>query len=229
MKMGILRVNSTKKPPHITKVSIRSNLFAEMGVTYGFPVWAIPQHDGFTVSLHENTGNGKLLHVGLDRNKPSLTINFSKKFSPGGLCGGDFLAAKFDCGIIVAKKLPTAQKYYVVGSQSYDAFLQLSGGWLSDSGFIPGAVATISVDDGCISFRAWNDITTTENYSDFVKFARSGKFQIIQPYVRQGIIFMDIPAYILNSAGVRAGDIAGINCEHGTIKLFKTDLQKIGF
>jgi len=227
MKWGVMHVITTKKPPCRTRVKTSLPLLAEMGFVYGTPVWAIPQQDGFTISMHENSKNGALMHVGLMNNKPSLMINFSKNFYPAGLIGGDFLAAKFDCGTIEAKKLPAAQKYYVIGSQNRNVFLQFSGAWLSDAGFMPDAVVTVSVFDEGIIFRVWNDMT--ESYKDFVKFARSDKCQIIQPRKNQGIITLDIPAYILKSASFDVGDISGVHYEYGLIKLFKPDLRKIGF
>ena len=54
-------------------------------------------------------------------------------------------------GIITAKKLPDAHQYYVIGSRDYDAFLQLSGSWLSDAGFGKGDISGVRYDDGVIT------------------------------------------------------------------------------
>ena len=233
MKMTVLSVVAMKKPAYRLRVDIRSRLIADMGFVVGASAYAIPQQDGFTITMQgENNNGGKIINVINNKNrncksKPAIHLYLAKNFSSTGLAEGDFLAAKFEHGVITAKKLPPAQKYYVTGSQSYETFLQFSGGWLSDAGFMPDTPVTVSVSDDGITFRVWDGMT--ENYADFVKFARSDKCQIIQPRKNQSVITMDIPGYILNRGGFGVGDISGVNYEYGTIKLFKPDLQKLGF
>jgi len=233
MKMGVLFVTAIKKPEYRTRVDIHSQWLSDTGFVIGTSAYAIPQQDGFTITTQgENNKHGKKISVITNKNrnygsKPVIHLYLAKNFSSTGLSEGDFLAAKFEYGIIEAKKLPAAQKYCVIGSHDYEAFLQFSGGWLSDTGFMPDTATTVSVSDDGITFRVWDGVT--ESYADFVKFARSSKCQIIQPRKNQTITTMDIPGYILNRAGFGDGDICGIDYEYGAIRLFKPDLRKIGF
>jgi len=230
MSIGVLHVTGTKKPPYRTKVNIRSLWLAGMGFVYDAPVWAVPQDNGFTLALRGEHGVnevGKLIHVGREGVKLALTLNFAKNFAVAGLNAGDYLAARFEYGIIQARKLPDAQNYYVVGSRDYDAFLQMCGGWLDDAGFVPDTITTVAVADGSITLRAWQD--TTASYGDIVKLARERKCQIIQPKRNQYVTVVDISSYILGGAGFKTGDIAGIRYEYGSMTVFKPDLQKLGF
>lgn len=233
MKMRVLHVTATRKPPRRTKIKINPAGLADIGFVHGAPVIAVPQQDGFDLILQgenkasETNENGKLIHVGLHREKPTLTLNFTRNFSSTGLSAGDFLAARYEQGIITAKKLPPAQRYYVVSSKNYGAFLQLSGAWLNDSGFLPGAIITVAVGLDCITLRLWNDPVAT--YSDIVKFARMHQYQVIQSQKNQHITIIDLESYLLNCAGFDTGDISGIYYEYGRITLFRPDLQKLGF
>jgi len=229
MKMGVLHVTTTKQPPYRAKIRICSPCLADMGFVHGAAVRAAPRQDGFNLALqNENNAreDGKLIHVSLYRDKPNLTVNLAQNF-PTGLIDGDFLAAGYEYGIIRARKLPEAQKYYVITSQNYGAFLQFSGAWLSDTGFTPDTITTVSSTHEGIMFSAWKDIAA--KYDDIVKYARKQGYQIIQARRNQHITTMDIPGYILNKAGFGNGDIIGVRYEYGIIKLFKPDLQRLGF
>jgi hypothetical protein len=230
MKMGVLRVNAIEKPHYRTKINIRPPWLCDMGFVYGALVSAVPQMDGFNLTLQPEDG-GKLLRVGQANKKPNpvchIIINFARDFPLPGLSAGDFLAAGYDYGIIKARKLPEAQNYFVVGAQNYDAFLRMNGSWLSDAGFVPDDIVAVSVSLGCITFRVWKD--TTAKYSEIVKFAREHKYQLLQVRKNQHISIIDISGYLLHNAGFVKDDIAGVHYEQGVIKLFKPDLQKLGF
>jgi len=227
IKRQILLIYGTKQPPYRTRVAVHGSWLADIGFVYGAPVWAIPQQDGFALALREEyAGNekGKLIHVGLAKKKNlALSLNFGKNFAIAGLDVGDFLVAEYDYGIIKARKLPHAQRYYIIGSRNYDAFMRLRGEWLNDAGFLLDTAVTVSVVDGDIVIRAWDDATAT--YADMVKFARAQKCQIIQPRMKEDSTIMDIPAYILNRAGFGEGDISGVRYDYGLITLFKPVLQ----
>ena len=231
MKMGILHVTATKNPPYRTKINIRPLWLAEIGFVHGVHVYAIPRQGGFTLTLRNNGAeNGKLIHVGLDGKKLSLTVNVAKNFAATELAAGDFLAVKYEYGVITAQKLPGAQTYYMIGSRDYDAHLQMCGNWISDAGFLPDTITIVAATNEGITLAAWKDTTSTAaTYSDIVKFARERKCQIIQPHKNQHVTVVDISGYTLNRAGFASGDIVGINYDSGTIKLFKPDLQKLGF
>lgn len=230
MKMGILHVNTTKKPPYRTKINVRSPWLADIGFVHGTPIAAAPCANGFTLSLWDEnkaTGEGKLIHVSGDASKPSLIVNLANNFSTTGLVGGDVLAAGYEYGTITAAKLPEAKKYCVVSSQNNRAYLQFCGAWLTNAGFIPDAITTVSVTGDGITFGAWKD--SAAKYSEIVKYARKHKYQLIQAKRNQHLTVMDIPCYILSRAGLNKGDIVGIRYSHGTIELFKPDLKILGF
>jgi len=229
MNMTILQITATKKPPYRTKMGIRSSWLADMGFVYGAPVRAIPLTDGFILALQDehNQHSGKLIHVGLDGTKLALTLNFAKNFSVTGLTAGDFLAARYEYGVITARKLPPAQKYYVVGSQNYGPFLRLCGAWLNDAGFLPDTIAMVAVQPGCLTLRLCND--PAASYAEIVKFARAHRYQVLQAQRNQNITIMDLDGYTLSHAGFDTGNIIGIHYKHGRITLFKPDLQKLGF
>jgi hypothetical protein len=227
MKMGVMTVTSTKQPPIRSKIKTSSPLLAGAGFVHGAAVCAVPCQDGFTLTLGDVKGDGKLITVGLDSNaKPTISLNLTGSF-PTGLIAGDFLAAGFEFGKITAHKLPPADKYYVVGSQSHAAYLQFSGGWLADAGIMPDTLATVTVTHEGVIFSVWEDTTAT--YSEIVRYAREHKAQLIQARKNQHITTLDIPAYVLNKASLGNGDIAGIHYEHGKIIMFKPDLRKLGF
>ena len=213
-----------------TKVNVRSSWLADIGFVYGVPVRAIPQPEGFTLALQTERyekDTGKLIHVGREGKKLALTLNFAKNFTVAGLSAGDFLAARYEYGVIAARKLPPAQKYYVVGSQNYGAFLRLYGEWLNHAGFLPDTIATVAARRDGMTLQLWDEPAAT--YSDIVKFAREHQYQVIQPQKNQNITFIDLDCYMLNRAGLDTGDIAGIHYEHRRITLFKPDLRKLGF
>ena len=237
MKMGILRVTAIHKPVYRTRIHVRSPWLASMGFVQGALVSVAPLQDGFTLAVHDKNctlikGKGsKFIHVGIENKKNNpvcqLGVYLTQNFSIPGLSAGDFLAAGYDYGTIEARKLPPADKYVVVASQDYSAYLRLSGGWLSDIGFISDTIVTVSLAHGYITLSVWKGGTAT--YSELVKFARKHKYQVIQDRKNQQVTILDITGYLLNSAGFAKGDIAGIHYEYGMIRLFKPDLQLLGF
>jgi len=229
--MGVLHVTTTKQPPYRSRITVRSPWLAGMGFVNGAAVRAVPIQDGFTLSLLNEKNvreRGKLLRVGLATNQRLiLTLYLAQNFATTGLVDGDFLAAGYEYGLITAMKLPEAQKYYVMGYQNHGAFLQMSGGWLDDTGFAPDTITTVALTRDGISFTAWNDASIT--YGEIVKHARERMYQIIQARRNQQITTMDVPGYIFTRAGFGQGDIVGVRYEYGTIQLFKPDLRKLGF
>ena len=229
LKMGVLHVTSTKKPPIRHKINIRSPWLADLGFIPGTAVFASPEQDGFTLSLQNYSNeNGKLIHVGLEKvDKPALSLNFANNFATAGLSGGDFLAAGYQYGLITARKIPDVQKCYTVGFRSHGPFLRLYGDWISDLGFLLDSIVIATISRDFIVLRLWDDPAAT--YDDIVKFARPNKLQVLQVHKNQLITFIDLDAHVLERAGLESGDICGICHKHGAITLFKPDLQKLGF
>ena len=238
LKMGVLRVTSTKKPPIRHKINIRSPWLAELGFIPGGAVFASPEQDGFTLTLQNATqniaqgnacGNGKLIHVGAERidKKPALSLNFANNFATTGLSGGDFLIAQYQYGLITARKIPDVQKCYIVDARNHGPYLRLNGAWLSDIGFSLDSIVTADISRDFIILRLWDDPAAT--YDDIVKFARPNKLQVLQAQKNQHITFIDLDAHILERAGLESGDICGICHKYGAFTLFKPDLKKLGF
>lgn len=228
-QMRILQVTATK-PSYCEQVNIRlSTILAQTGFVCNAPVQAIAEKDGFTLTLHEHSRThetGKTIHVKTYGSRLRLNVYFSKKFLPTGLKAGDFLAAKFEHGTITARKLPDANKYYIIGEEAHSPYLLMSGAILPDAGFEADAISTVSVVNNELTIRLWDQQAT--DYPEIVKFARSRKLQIIQPYQSQEVR-LKIPPYLLDAVGFEPGDFAGVSTHHATIKMFKADLQSLGF
>lgn len=218
----ILRTYTREKPNSriSTTIPISFTWLAKMGFVPGALVCAVPYPDGFTLTLqnNENTGYGKTLRVKLGQ-RLTLSVNIARDFPIPELSGGDFLAAAYEYGTITARKLPPADKYYVVDTQNHSAYLRLNGGWLVDAGFPPNTIAIVAPTHNGITFTAWNG--KHDEYPELVKHARKHKCQIIQIRECQAITFMELFADVLDKVGLKNGDIAGICCEHGKMTLFK--------
>ena len=232
MKMNVLHVTTTKIPPYRSKIKNSSPLLAGLGFVCGAPVIAVPQQNGFLLMLRDARHpaeisrlihNGKLIHVGQAGERPTITLNFAQNFATTGLTGGDFLAARFEYGLITAKKLPQAEKYCAVKT----AILCLRGAWLDATGFLPGTVTTLSVRPGRIMLRAWDETAAT--YDEIVNFASKHQYQIIKPKPSTQGTFITLNSDMLSRAGFGTGDIIGIRYDFGRISLFKPDLRKLGF
>jgi hypothetical protein len=220
---SILQAYTRETPNRRTAITIRFSWLAKMGFVSGALVCAVPQQDGFTLTLqnNENTGHGKTLCVGLEQ-RPRLSVSIARDFPIPELSGGDFLAAAYEYGTITARKLPPADKYYVVDTQNHGAYLRLNGGWMDEAGFPPDTIAIVASDNNLITFSAWNG--KHSEYPELVKHARKHKWQVIQTREAQAITFMELFADSLDKVGLKHGDIAGIRCEHGKMTLFKPTL-----
>jgi len=228
MKIGILRVSPAKNFLR-AHVPIRLSLLAEMGFTRGMAVGAVLQQEGFTLTLHENgTANTseKVFNVATSNGREYLVVYFSKDFTPADLKGGDFLAAKFEHGIITARKLPDADKYYTIGEENHCPFLLMCGAILPDAGFVADAISTASVINGEITINLWPEAPA--DYADIVKLARAQKLQIIQPY-KSHETRLKLSPYLLDCAGFESGDLCGLRYDYGTMKLFKVGLHTLDF
>ena len=226
--MGVLHVTSTKKPPLRLRVRICSPWLAETGFTYGSAIRAVPHTHGFTLTLYSKgdvLSGGKIIRVNQDRGKPGITLNLANNFATTGLLAGDYLAASFEYGRIIAQKLPDTDKYCLTGDRSGNVFMQLSGSWLSEIGLLPGAISTVAVTPEGIHINLCDDLEGS--YGTLVKSARSSGHQLVQARRNQQITILDIPEYILHRAGFGAGDIIGIEHKYGLIRLFRPDLNAL--
>lgn len=231
MNIKILQVTATAKGRDVGVGIRRSDALVESGFYHGASVLAVPEPDGFTLSLRENDTRcetGKCFRVGIWKNSLKIVLRFSQHFAPAGLSVGDFLAANFEPGRITARKLPPASKYYRVGVGEYNYLpdLRLMGNILTDAGFIPDVIATVSTANDEI-FVAIPD-EKFDRYADLVKFARANRQQIVQPHQSSAVRII-IPPYLLENVGFSTGDFVGACFDVGKIKLFRADLTQLGF
>ena len=244
MRIGVLPVTNASNPYCRIKVAIRGSWLENLGFNHKTPVIATPQPSGFTLRVADanavnatganvvnattdTSSSGKLIYVWMEDGRPALHVNFAGIFAANGLAVGDFLAVRYEYGLIEARKLPPAQKYYVVGTHNHGAFLRLYGNWLDDAGvMLDGGVVTVAVATTCITLRVWDEPGL--DYADIVKFARRLKYQLVQAQKNQDVTFIDLDGYLLNRAGFDSGDICGVRYVRGIITLFKPDLQKLG-
>jgi hypothetical protein len=233
VKFGILRASLTKAQNRYTRIVIRYSWLAEAGFFHGASVCAVPMSDGFTISLQtsKNAGLGKTFRVGFGDKYPRLTFDITPNFPIPEISGGDFLAAAYEHGRIAAKKLPPADKYYLIDTQNYAAHLRLYGAWLIDAGFPPDTIATVAAERGKITINArtntsdYDDINSRANYGEIVKYARGRKLQLAQTKKHEKASTLDLFDRTLENAGFATGDICGVRChETGKISLFKPDL-----
>jgi len=224
-RLTILRAHASGVQGRYTRVAIRSAWLADAGFVPGLSVCAVPMCDGFTATLQNNKNSvrGKLFRIGLMGDKhPSLIIDITRNFPMPEIFAGDFLAAAYEHGRITAKKLPPADRYYVIDSHCHAAHLKLGGDWLNDTGFPPDTIATVATEDGKITIHAVQN-NSPANYGDIVKYARARKLQITQSRKHDDSITLALSDRVLGSAGFAVGDICGVRCNPGVISLFKPD------
>ena len=223
-KPGILRANKTGRQGRYTYVAIRTALLAEAGFFPGAAVCAVPMCDGFTAWLQnsENAGRGQTFRVGNTEKTPHLIINISRHFPMPEISAGDFLVAAYGHGRIAAKKLPAADKYYLIDTHSRAAHLQLYGAWLADAGFPPDTIVMVAAERGKITLNAWADSNVP--YGEIVKYAKARKLQIAQTRKHGNTTTLDLFDWVLRSAGFVVGDICGVRHKPGEISLFKPGL-----
>ena len=221
----ILRVYARTKPNKRTFIPISFTWFAKIGFVSGALACAVPHSDGFTLTLQnsENAGHVKTIRVGAGK-RAALTVGISRDFQMPDLSEGDFLVAAYEYGKITARKLPTADKYYVVDTRNHNSYLRLNGGWLNETGFPPDTITIIEKAHGEneIIFSAWHG--NRDEYPELVKQARKHKQQIMQTRQGDSITFIELFADVLNKVGLKNGDVAGIRCGQGKITLFKPSL-----
>jgi len=200
-----------------------------LSVFHGLPKWALLRACWFPL-FRIVTASPSLCKPAKTRDTEKLSVSDSGKdpvclwglrgiFPFPDLSGGDFLAAAYEYGTITARKLPPADKYYVVDTQNHGAYIRLNGGWLNDAGFPPDSIAVVSSTKNGITFSAWNG--KHDEYPELVKHARKNKYRILQTRLSQKITFMELFSDVLDKVGLKTGDIAGICYEYGKITLFK--------
>jgi len=221
MNHCILRVRMRTKPNRRAYIPIRFAWLTQMGFVSGALVCAVPHADGFTLTLQnsENTPHCKTICVRSFMERPYLAVGIACDFQMPELSDGDFLAASYEYGRITARKLPTADKYYVVNTQNHSAYLRLNGGWMDETGFPPDTIAIIEKTQNGITFSAWGG--NRNEYLELVKQARKHKQQIMQTRQAQKLTILDLFHDVLKKIDLKNGDVAGIRCEQGKITLFK--------
>ena len=203
-----------------------------MGFVPGTLVKAIPVPRGVEFTLHNEyilsyseldvstrKKGGKLIRVPYT-NIPSLPAGGRYLYN-AGLGIGDALIARYDYGLVRARKLPaTAQtilrvrmKNRQTGKPSPKALL--TGDWLPKFGFTPETSLTSISEPGRITFLALQnskELQVRETLDN-----RNGK---LYPYIT-------VPGYCLKKAGFIFGDVLLVSCKPGHITLQKLDFEAL--
>jgi len=248
----LFSVSSPNKAESLTQLSMQFGWLSRMGFTQGSLVKAVPDSDGmnfilcndniasYRKLLHETEQlGGKLLIVGqiIKGKETYSTINltFGQKIKTGFWAYGNPLIAAYEHGIIKVKKLPIA-KYHTITSV-YDnrlnksfTTLRLQSNWLTDFGFISGALATATAGQESITIKLWDG--GTEKYNEAVKYARkngSKLFQVGAMSHRFKTPIICITGAFIEKAGFNMGEIFSIEATHGILQLQKLALVGLGF
>jgi len=248
----LFSVSSVNRAGNITQLSLQFSWLSRMGFTRGSLVKAVPDSDGmkfilcndniasYRELLHETEKQGgKLLIVGQsNKGKETYsTINlvFGQKIKTGVWTHGNPLIAAYEHGIIKVKKLPIA-KYNTITS-AYDnrldksfTALKLQSDWLTDFGFVSGALAIATAGQERITIKLWDG--GTEKYNEAVKLARangSKLFQVGAMSHRFKTPLICITGAFVEKSGFNTGEIFSIEATHGTLQLQKLALVGLGF
>ena len=179
--------------------------------------------------------NGKLIHVlgKSGRNNSPKIVTTGRYIRSGGLSIGDSLIVRYGYGLIRMRKIPGTTG--IVGrlkdrrtEQTIPA-IRLFGEWLAEYGFTPAGLVTACSEPGCITLTLHDN--NIEHYSTLVKYVRTNKLKLfqIQPYARDKSSSIEISGSGLEGAGFGTGDVFGLSCEYGLIRLRKFDFKDLGF
>jgi len=220
----------------------RGKWLPKMGFISGALVKAIPKPGGMEFILRDEyifsyselvasvrRQGGKLLNVCC--NKPVLETSGSYLHSAGIYCG-DALIARYDYGLIQARKLPEMAKTVIVTSVKNqdtgkpDPKVWLIGDWLPDFGFTPEMPVAAISEPGQISFgiieRCGDLCLSSQNTMKLIQVHKTRDWGKGYPYMRA-------PNSCLDKAGFIIGDVLLVSCEYGIITLRKLDFEGLGF
>ena len=168
----------------------------------------VPSTDGRKVKCPVLVAKGKYLH-------------------DTGLNYGDPLIARYSPGFIRVRRFPVKAKAIVM----IDNQIRLSGGWLTESGFLPDTVALTLSEPGRIVVKKHGGASTLSDYAGLVRFARQNKMKIIQFHhnANSKAPGVNISGSCVDKAGFASGDVLVAYYEHDLIVIQRLDLGKLGF
>jgi hypothetical protein len=240
--LNVINAETNSNPSPSPSLCFNGQWLSKIGFVPGALVKAIPKLGGMEFILCDEyissyselvastrKQGGKLLQVCC--NRPALETNGQLLHNAGINCG-DALIARYDYGLIQARKLPAMAKVIIVTSVknqdtgNLDPKVWLVGNWLSEFGFAPEIPVVSISEPGKISFGI------IEKYSDLC-FSSQSKMKLIQVHKTRDwgkrYPYMRAPNSCLNNAGFTIGDVLFAYCEHGIITLRKLDFEGLGF
>ena len=222
----------------------------EMGFEKDALVKVLPEPNGISFTLCNDNitrysdlarateeQNGRLIQVIFSNNEKNYgeMINTTGRYiTSTGLSVGDTMIAEYSYGLVRMRKINGTVG--IVGSmkdrtlaEKQIPVIRLFDKWLTETGFVRDALATVSSKQGCITLNLQDN--GIERYSALVKYARENKLKLFQ--VRQYFVsknpYIEIKGSCLNNAGFNTGDIFEIHYEYGLIKIRKLWLKELGF
>jgi len=173
--------------------------------------------------------SGMLLQVSLTRTTSGIHLS-GAGLKHANLNPGDSLLARYEYGLIRARKLPkdSNSTARVVTSRLY-------GKWLAATGFVPSACFTAACEPGLITCRLQecDPVRVRERTLELVRFARANKLDLLQVQkdtpAHSHAPYIDMPPHCLDSAGFAPDEFLLAMYSEGLIKLQKLDFSALGF
>ena len=231
----ISRTRTTARP----QIRFFGEWLAEIGFTPGVLIQLLPEPNGVVFQLYNEivqkysdflketqAKGGKIIHGCYEYEHGLHLITSGECIRAGGLEFGDFCIARYDYGIIRVRKLPPRTKVIIPKLKNPKSRM-LCGNWLTEIGFVPDAIMTVSAEPGKITLSLRNN--GIENYAGLVKYARANNMRVVQVMKKTKLICIAIPDLCLNKAGFTMEDPFYTQYDHGVITLSKLNFEALGF
>lgn len=256
LKTGFLTVTCTggKKT---AKIAITGNSLIPLGFEHDVLVQAFPVPNGMDFLLCDSNihkysdlvreikeKGGKLVQVFEARKDgeiyPSL-ITTGDYILNTGLSYGDSLIVRYAYGNIQVRKFDFT-KFHSGKEHTYllhvgyktcqktkksISIIRLSGKILSQHGFEPDALVSVSAESGVLTFNLEDE--GIGKYSEIVKMARQKRQRLAQVRNMHGTPYIGLSGSILKRAEFETGDVFVACCKHGQIEARKVDLEQFHF
>ena len=219
-----------------------------IGFCKGALIQSLPIPDGLVFTLcDENTNYSELYNATKEQGgtliRVRVMLELGRYQAPafattgvhllkGGLEINDTLLAKCEYGRITMRKVSGNVHLTMVArtkdhrTQEPVPMAHLGGAWLTDVGFTPDTLISITSEQGCITLTAYDEAIV---YSDVVMLSRAKKMRLKQVYEKDGNPLITITGLCIRNAGFELGDIFAAELEYGIVKLKKLDPSKFDF
>jgi hypothetical protein len=246
MNIQLLTVNRIRaKAAPRPRISFKGDWLPGMGFLPGALVQALPVPDGIDFLLCDELHGtyyselyaltkergGKLIRVILNTDSRMRSAQFPELVTTGqtvysgGLSIGDTLVARYEYGVIRARKIDVAPDTRLVPmgtvKENYTKQnipkIRLSGHWLRDYGFEINSLLTAQAVPGSVTFTLEN--ATPGDYVDLVRRARRQKTRLIQVRTESDRPRIGITGSSVDRAGFALDDILAVSHAPGILKL----------